>query len=151
MSYFPISFSNFQNINSKDQHKNEDYQISEQADKSMTIWHRNIPKQLEHHCTCHQKQLSSKSYSKPADVYSFGITAWEIMAAQVPFSQAKSSFDLIKLVSEGNRPEKLPSNKCPPALWKNIIVPSWDQEPSQRPTFTELVERLSSPLAILGN
>lgn len=77
--------------------------------------------------------------TKATDVYSFALIVYEIMTGQIPFE--KLTLDQIrqKVLTQRSRPEfKFP---LPPSYQK-LIVNCWNHNPSQRPTFDEIVEKL---------
>lgn len=77
-------------------------------------------------------------YNEKADVYSFTIQFWEMIALSRPYKKlAKVSASMIeKMVSEKNhRPEIDP--KWAPAV-KSVLEQGWDPSPKERPSFTEM-------------
>ncbi|XP_077864385.1 receptor-interacting serine/threonine-protein kinase 1-like [Saccoglossus kowalevskii] len=68
------------------------------------------------------------------DVYSFGITLWEIVTKKYPYGFAKSSV-IISAVTRQQRPDlKEISPECPPIL-KSMMKECWNGNPYKRPTF----------------
>ena len=77
-------------------------------------------------------------YNEKADVYSFTIQFWEMIALSRPYKKlAKVSASMIeKMVSEKNhRPEIDP--KWAPAV-KSVLSQGWHPSPKERPSFTEM-------------
>ena len=83
--------------------------------------------------------LMNQPYSEKADVYSFGIVLWEILAREPPFAKMKPLEIAKKVVEESERPSlsSIPED-CP----KEIIIimrACWDQNASRRPTFSDVI------------
>lgn len=82
------------------------------------------------------------SNSLPIDVYSYGITLYELFTSLDPYPQFKDKFyQLKKFVCDGGRPQ------FPDYLhkkWKNLIEKCWSQDPSDRPKFDDIVATLES-------
>ena len=81
------------------------------------------------------------SNSFPIDVYSFGITLYELITELPPWPKFTNAFQLFKAVIRGERPEMPPSV---PSNWKELITACWAQEPDCRPTFAEICDVLES-------
>ncbi len=80
-------------------------------------------------------------YTPKADIYSLGMTFWEIAARKIPFADA-ADVSLIKdWVKDGER-ENMP-NDCPPKL-ASLIKFCWDGDQNKRPTAARIVEFLRS-------
>ena len=78
---------------------------------------------------------------KKSDVYSFAIMIWRMVTGASPFEgQVKTRFELEQKVKEGVRP-KIP-DECPNPLSK-LIQQSWRPSFQERPTFEDIVDRLS--------
>ena len=77
-------------------------------------------------------------YSKAADVYAFGIIVYEIVTEEVPFPNVHF-FDFPIKVKNGYRPE---FKKLIPKSYQNLIEHCWSQEPSNRPTFDDILKQL---------
>ena len=69
---------------------------------------------------------SETDYTHKADVYSFGIVMWEIMARDPPFKTLRPHEIISSVVMEQKRPDinAIPSN-CPPQ-YKTIMEKCWD-------------------------
>jgi len=82
-------------------------------------------------------------YGQKSDIYSLGITFWELASRQIPYAEA-SSPELIPIwVREGHR-EDIP-NDCPKEL-AALIQACWDSEPVSRPGADDVVARLKSAI-----
>ena len=90
------------------------------------------------------EMLRGKIYNASVDVYSYGITLWEIMTAKYPyfdkFAQGLMMAEILdQIVQSGARPEF-------PAVFmedlKNLAKSCWNENPVHRPTFEQIVPKL---------
>jgi hypothetical protein len=79
-----------------------------------------------------------KLYTWSVDVYSFGMTCYEVVTGKVPFGTIRGCA-LRELVCDGHRPT-IPSN-CPHDL-KNLMMKCWAHNPEDRPTFKNIRQSL---------
>eukprot|EP01104_Vermistella_antarctica_P009100 TRINITY_DN2320_c0_g1_i2.p1 TRINITY_DN2320_c0_g1~~TRINITY_DN2320_c0_g1_i2.p1 ORF type:complete len:3638 (+),score=457.03 TRINITY_DN2320_c0_g1_i2:486-11399(+) len=89
--------------------------------------------------------LTWKHYGQAADVYSFGIVLWELVACSHPFaefSQFKSDFRKKAAISDGGLRPSIPSD-CPPGL-KSLMIDCWSGKPTDRPDFREILRRIKA-------
>ncbi|XP_065067998.1 uncharacterized protein LOC135693433 [Rhopilema esculentum] len=77
-------------------------------------------------------------YTTAADVYSYGITLWEMISNKRPFRGYKFEFQIMDAIISGTRPE-IPSN-CVPAM-KELLNECWCKQIERRPTF-EMIHRI---------
>ncbi len=80
--------------------------------------------------------IQGKKYTKAVDVFSFGMTLFEIVVGETPFYGHKSS-DIVQAIASRRRP-KIPE-ACPEKL-KNLIMACWQQDPALRPTIKKVVQ-----------
>ncbi|RHZ86334.1 hypothetical protein Glove_52g88 [Diversispora epigaea] len=80
-----------------------------------------------------------EEYTKAADVYSFGIVAYEIVTGFPPYPDIPHDNDLALKICNGLRP-KIPFNT--PKLFTRMIMRCWDARVTHRPTFEELRDEL---------
>lgn len=85
--------------------------------------------------------LTSELFTEKADVYSYGMTCYEILTGHTPFERegylpTTSNYEL---VLSGLRPE-LPNDLHP--ILKEVITNCWHHNPFQRPMFGEIVQAL---------
>lgn len=86
------------------------------------------------------EMIAAKPLTEKADVYSFGLVLWELVTHLVPFQEYSFFIEIANAVTEGKRPTIDPSS-CHP-LFREIIIICWDQEPSKRPAFPQILSKL---------
>jgi hypothetical protein len=75
-------------------------------------------------------------YTKESDVYSYAMTCYEVLTGLQPFENEGYDDSNYDVVFHGERP-KLPSKMKD---WiKGLLRRCWSQDPSERPTFDEIV------------
>ncbi len=77
--------------------------------------------------------------SQKSDVFSMGITMWEIASRKIPYETAKSRAMIPFWMAQGKR-EAIPAD-CPPKM-AHLIKWCWDTDPTKRPTAAEAVKYL---------
>ena len=79
-------------------------------------------------------------YSKPCDVYSFGMLLWELAHRQQPFAGSPGINVALQIVPAGLRPElRLPKDL---AALGPLVTSCWHEDPAQRPTISACCEQL---------
>ena len=89
-------------------------------------------------------------FSTKSDVWSFGVTAWEIFNnGNKPYSNVING-EVFQMLERGNR-LSMPA-QCPPSLY-NLLTKCWSFEPGNRPKcseikmiISEIIEQRKSPL-----
>jgi serine/threonine protein kinase len=86
-----------------------------------------------------QQSGSEAGYSRPVDVYSFGILVYEVLSGQVAFSERGkiAAVALQQLILEGQRPN-WDRGKPVEEKWKRWVETLWEQDPEKRPTFMDI-------------
>jgi serine/threonine protein kinase len=80
--------------------------------------------------------LANRSYDEKADVYSFGIIVWELLARECPYEGMTAIQCALAVLNRDKRPE-IPK-WCPPGLHA-LIKACVKKEPSERPSFAEVI------------
>jgi hypothetical protein len=85
--------------------------------------------------------FAGEPYGTPVDVYSFGIVMWEIVARDVPYIEREFQWmkDVSNAVLAGVRPCSLEGID---RSYGDLMRECWARDPSLRPSFVEVVQRL---------
>lgn len=67
----------------------------------------------------------------------------QIFFDTVPF-KGKIEYQIMRLVASGERSDRLSSPKMEDSTW-NLIRDCWKDDPSQRPSMKQIVEKIDSP------
>ncbi|KAL2236369.1 UNVERIFIED_CONTAM: putative serine/threonine-protein kinase [Sesamum indicum] len=89
---------------------------------------------------------STTRVSEKVDVFSFGITLWEILTGEEPYANMHCGAIIGGIVKNTLRPP-IPE-QCDPE-WRKLMEQCWSAEPEGRPSFTEITYRLRSMSAAL--
>ncbi|CAK6968617.1 tyrosine-protein kinase receptor TYRO3 isoform X1 [Scomber scombrus] len=92
------------------------------------------------------ESLSESIYTTKSDVWSFGVTMWEIVSRGKTPYPGVHNHELLDLLLSGHR-LKAP-NDCDQKLYE-VMRSCWDEEPTRRPGFRELGEALKGLLSEL--
>ena len=84
-----------------------------------------------------RRNIDPELFTKSADVYSYGMTCYEIVTGRLPFEDLRASdFDV---VIRRERP-KLPKDIKP---WmRDLITRCWHPNPLERPTFKTILDTI---------
>jgi len=82
--------------------------------------------------------LRREKYNKKADIWSYGIIVWELIAYQRPF--ADKSQESIFAGAQHNTTPIIPED-CP-HFFNNLMSKCWKIPPASRPSFVKIVNKL---------
>jgi serine/threonine protein kinase len=91
--------------------------------------------------------LNERKYSVFSDVWSFGVTLWEMWAREEPFAHLDATQAAIRIARDNltlQRPED-----CPDEVW-NIMQQTWRVTKEERPNFSNLFKAFSNLQRELG-
>ncbi|KAK6037104.1 hypothetical protein COOONC_25391 [Cooperia oncophora] len=88
-----------------------------------------------------KEAIEQGRFSEASDVWSFGVTLWEIWSyGRQPYGSA-SNQTVIELIANRHLLE-CPQN-CPTNIY-GLMIECWNANPDRRPTFSEIHSRLQS-------
>ena len=82
------------------------------------------------------------------DVYSFAFVLYSILTNEEPYMNYNQYEFFMNVIHNGERPEM--NSKIPPPF-QSLIQRCWSQNPSERPTFDEIVDEISGKKEYLLN
>ncbi|KAK9289172.1 hypothetical protein L1049_017646 [Liquidambar formosana] len=82
---------------------------------------------------------SSSRVSEKVDVFSFGVAMWEILTGEEPYANMHCGAIIGGIVNNTLRPP-IPK-RCDPE-WRQLMENCWSPDPTARPSFTEITNRL---------
>ena len=83
--------------------------------------------------------LCGRQYTKPADIYSFGIIMNEFFSEEIPYGDVAHDHILTVNICRGDRPK---ISEDTPKLLADVIKRCWDARAENRPTANELYQIL---------
>jgi serine/threonine protein kinase len=95
--------------------------------------------------TCHwmaPEVLASQPYSLAADVYSYGIMAWEVAARKTPYKHLNPISIPYLVVAKGERPDVTEVERGCPQEIVELMKDCWVNEARDRPSFSMILDRL---------
>ncbi|KAE9603353.1 hypothetical protein Lal_00008241 [Lupinus albus] len=82
---------------------------------------------------------SSSRVSEKVDVFSFGISMWEILTGEEPYADMHCGAIIGGIVKNTLRP---PIPEHCDTEWRKLMEECWSRNPESRPSFTEITRRL---------
>ncbi|XP_038636715.1 hepatocyte growth factor receptor isoform X1 [Scyliorhinus canicula] len=90
------------------------------------------------------ESLQTQKFTTKSDVWSFGVLLWELMTRGAPPYPDVDSFDVTMYLLQGRR--LLQPEYCPDSLYE-VMLKCWHPKLEARPTFSEVVSKISSILS----
>ncbi|XP_073230384.1 uncharacterized protein [Porites lutea] len=89
------------------------------------------------------ESLVDYTYSTKTDVWSFGVTLWEIESRGAKPYPGLAGMELVDFLKSGRRLK--PPDSCPNNILE-MMMACWHPDPSQRPSFSEIVASLDQAM-----
>ena len=83
-----------------------------------------------------------RRYNESVDVFSFAMTMVECIDGHLPWTGICGAGGVSMRVTRGDRPSQQLQTATP--AMRSLVADCWAHEPSERPTFARVVERLES-------
>jgi len=88
------------------------------------------------------EMLRDQAVTSKSDVFSFGVTMWEIFSFGRKPHITLSNKEVVQLVLDPDVTEKMEKpQKCPAVIYK-LMLSCWKMNPEERPLFSEIVDQL---------
>jgi len=78
--------------------------------------------------------------SRGSDVWSFGVTMWELIERKIPYYELTTN-QVLDYVTSGKRLPRPTKVEIPDSLWE-LMQQCWNLNPDQRPSFAVLCDKL---------
>ncbi|CAI8021113.1 Tyrosine-protein kinase transforming protein SEA [Geodia barretti] len=91
------------------------------------------------------ESLNDGVFSEKSDVWSFGVTCWEVFSlGKNPYSGV-DSFSLVRYLERGERLDRPLNAACSQEIF-DMMSKCWEEHPEERLTFSQLVTVISTSL-----
>eukprot|EP01091_Cochliopodium_minus_P019225 TRINITY_DN8022_c0_g1_i1.p1 TRINITY_DN8022_c0_g1~~TRINITY_DN8022_c0_g1_i1.p1 ORF type:complete len:526 (+),score=76.20 TRINITY_DN8022_c0_g1_i1:90-1580(+) len=94
--------------------------------------------------------LQNEKYNESVDVYSFGIVMWEMMTRKIPY-QGLDAYQIVFAVSRQQLRPPIPKQIEFPIQYITLMKQCWSDDPSNRPSFTSLLEFFKNEYSFISN
>ena len=91
--------------------------------------------------------ITDNEYSKPSEVYAFGMIVYQILTNKKPFEKVPS-FEMLQKIMEHHLPYL---DDSIPQAYRNLIEKCWSANPKERYTFEEICKELKNNDEFLQN
>ncbi|PRP79419.1 putative leucine-rich repeat receptor-like protein kinase [Planoprotostelium fungivorum] len=89
--------------------------------------------------------MRNRVYSQATDVFSFGVTVWEILTDQEPWTNISPVEAALKVITHGERME-IPDGV---EFWlSKLIRDCWEEDPANRPLFPQICELMGGVIKV---
>jgi serine/threonine protein kinase len=85
--------------------------------------------------------LLGRRYNEKVDVFSYAMCLVELVDCNLPWAGTATSMEVPNVVTKGRRPDKQLARATD--QMRSLIRRCWHEDPSKRPSFTEIVEELT--------
>ncbi|KAM0055159.1 putative dual-specificity kinase TKL-Pl-4 family [Helianthus debilis subsp. tardiflorus] len=92
--------------------------------------------------------IEHRPYDHKADVFSFGVVLWELLTGEVPYTCLSPLQAAVGVVQQGLRPP-IPKQTHPKLI--ELLESCWQQNPTLRPNFTDILDKLKRLAKEVGN
>lgn len=97
------------------------------------------------------ESINDGIFSEKSDVWSFGVTCWEVYSGgKAPYG-GLSPMSIPKLLEEGHRMNQPNNNACSETMYNEMMLQCWNTSPEERPNFLNLLQKIERILMSMAN